>query len=124
MDKIETIYSFETKNFRLELNALEDEAPDFTGWEEQCKTGTIKSLNSGELLLFCAEALLIDKQTGQELASDYLGQCIYESYEAFRDNLGIKNKKYGSYFSDMIHSVLTEGRKAYNEQTKRAKLNH
>jgi hypothetical protein len=124
MEKLATIYKFETENFKLEMNALEEYDVNFDMFDEDCKRATIRSLESGELVVFCAKALLIDKQTGQELASDYLGQCIYESYEAFRDNLGVKNEKHGSYFSDMIHTVLKEGRKAYNEQKKQVELNH
>jgi hypothetical protein len=47
-----------------------------------------------------------------KIAEDYLGNCIHENTRDFRDNLGIAKQKggVGSYFSDMIRSVISEGR--------------
>ena len=126
MEKLDTIYEFETKNFRVEVNALpEYDCINFDDWDEGCKKETIKSLDSGDLVCFCVNARLIDKQTGAELASDYLGQCIHKDYDAFKDHLGIKKQpNCGSYFSDMVKTVLSEGRKAYNAQKDRVQLTH
>lgn len=122
-EKITTIYEFETKNFRLEVNALPEYGLDFSEWDENLKKEVLTKLDNATLCCFCVQALLIDKQTGQELASDYLGQCIYSDYQDFKDNLGINHKKSGSYFSDMIHTVLRDGRENYNNRNL-VKLNH
>jgi hypothetical protein len=124
METLATIYKFETKNFELKVTAEEELDFDQSYMEPDLAEEIFEKLGKGDLVLFCAKASLIDKQTGQELAVDYLGQCIHEVYETFRDNLGIKNKKRGSYFSDMIHTVLREGREFYNEQWERVVLNH
>ena len=70
-------------------------------------------------MLFCARArVLLD---GEEIASDYLGNCIYPTFKAFDDHIAVaeQNRKYaekgesgrcGSYFKDMIATVISEAR--------------
>ena len=59
---------------------------------------------------------------GHELASDYLGNCIYKTPRDFMDHVGIRiveraesakrNRtiRYGSYFHDMVSNVIRDGR--------------
>jgi len=59
---------------------------------------------------------------GHELASDYLGNCIYKTPRDFMDHVGIRiveraesakrNRTihYGSYFHDMVSNVIRDGR--------------
>lgn len=75
-------------------------------------------LESGKFVCFCAKVAVYFR--GNEVATDYLGNCIYESPSAFMDHVGIKHHKpypgakagcCGSYFSDMIHTAIAEARK-------------
>jgi len=70
-----------------------------------------EELNNGNLIAFCAHAQVIFD--GEEIADDYLGQCIYKSIEEFRDHIGIKinHPQCGSYFADMIREVCKDARK-------------
>ena len=45
---------------------------------------------------------------GNEIAADYLGNCVYNSAQEFIDHRGNKT---GSYFSDMVRSAIAEARK-------------
>jgi hypothetical protein len=87
-----TIREFETENFRVVVDAIEETDLDLS-WDED---GSQRDgLESGRLIAFCARARVILKETGQELGSDYLGECIYESLEAFEDHreCGIQNRR-------------------------------
>ena len=86
-----TIREFETKNFRVVIDALE-EYEDLS-WDEDHSVR--QGLENGSLVCFCARAFVEFKPTGEILGSDYLGQCIYSSYEDFEDHrtCGIANRK-------------------------------
>lgn len=123
--KIGTIREFNTKNFKVVVDAIEDYNVDLSFDEDG---STRKGLESGDLICFCARVRVYFK--GQEVASDYLGGCIYESLDAFMDHkeCGKQNAEYeakeraqhkkigstgrrGSYFSDMITAACEEARK-------------
>jgi len=118
MQSDNVIREFETKNFRVIVDAVQDDYPDMS-WDDG---GEVQDkIDSGEYVLFCARARVIEKNTGAELASDYLGGCIYESLQAFMNHrecaaqtreLRAKGQDAicGSYFSDMVHNVCTEAR--------------
>lgn len=53
-------------------------------------------------VIFCAEVTA--KKAGIELATDYLGCCIYEKEEDFYNTKGC-------YFDDMVISVIAEAKK-------------
>lgn len=61
-----------------------------------------KKIDNCELYYFCAH--MQASYNDIELSNDYLGACLYESYDAFINEDG--------YFADMKSNVLTEG---YNE---------
>lgn len=107
MQTLENIYTFNTRNFTVKVDAMEEPFPDFSFDE----TGeTQEMIERGDWLCFAVKATLSFR--GMEIAEDYLGQCIYENTQDFRDHLGIaKHKGTGSYFSDMIRNVISEGRK-------------
>jgi hypothetical protein len=65
-----------------------------------------------------------------ELASDYLGNCVYESLRSFADHreCARQNRDYeargdagrcGSYFSGMISTVISEARQEYAKLAER-----
>lgn len=111
------IWKFETDKFEVRFEALEEfedfrDITDESLWQE-----TSEKIESGEWVIFCAKVSVILKYNGEELASDFLGSCIYESYEAFMNHRGLaaKSRKdgcnYSSYFSGMVKTAIAEARK-------------
>ena len=122
--KIGTIREFKTKNFHVVIDAVEEFDLDLS-WDEDGSTR--EGLENGTLIAFCARARVFLR--GSEIASDYLGGCIYKSLEDFADHkeCGKQNAEFerqgvagrcGSYFSDMIATVCDEARKTLTEQRK------
>ncbi len=114
-----TIRKFRTAQFTVIVDAVEEDSPDIS-FDETGETRT--NLENGTWIIFCARARVIHKTLG-EIASDYLGNCIYESLDAFMDHkeCGAENKRLaaageksrcGSYFRDMIRTVCNEARAA------------
>lgn len=115
---IGVIREFQTPNFRVIVDALPDDNMDLS-WDDDGSTR--EGIESGKYVAFCARARVIHRATGAELASDYLGGCVYESLEAFADHIacGRYNRELaakgdtarcGSYFTDMVHTVIREAR--------------
>jgi hypothetical protein len=75
-------------------------------WDE---TGEIAAgVEDGTYTVFCAKcAVFVD---GEEIAADYLGQCIYADIMDFRDHVGCKATGCGSYFSDMVREAVSLAR--------------
>jgi hypothetical protein len=113
-----TIRTFRTANFRVIVDALEDYDADLS-WDD---TGEVLAkLQSGEFICFTVRARVIHDELG-EVASDYLGGCIYSSIDEFQDHreCGAQTRKLraegsdaicGSYFADMIGEVCRAARK-------------
>lgn len=101
----ETVWEFKTARFRVAFEIEPEDDLDLS-WDE---TGEVREgLESGLYVAFVAKlAVYLD---GREVGADYLGGCIYESPEAFRDHVGSKAKGYGSYFSDMVREAIKEAR--------------
>jgi len=93
----ETIWQFRTANFRIAYEVF---------WDEDGETRD--RLERGLLVSFVAKVTVY--WNGQEVGSDYLGNCIYESAEDFRDHFGGR----GSYFSDMVRNAVREARRNLN----------
>lgn len=113
------IRRFRTAQFTLIVDAIEEDSPDIS-FDETNETR--EKIESGEWQIFTVRARVIHDELG-EIASDYLGNCIYESLSAFMDHkeCGRENKRLaaagergccGSYFRDMIREVCREARKA------------
>lgn len=102
------IRQFNTRNFTVTFSAEEEFDPDFSFDE----TGEVLSkIQSGEFTCFCAKVEV--SVNGIELATDYLGNCIYADPRDFMDHKGRgrgSNAKYGSYFSDMVSSAIADAR--------------
>lgn len=117
MNTIGTIREFETRHFRVIVDAVEDPDLDLSFDE----TGEVMDkLDSGEYIGFSARARVIHDEHG-EIASDYLGSCIYDSLSAFEDHRECaeqnrqlrasgSNAVCGSYFADMVKTVCEEAR--------------
>ena len=114
MDTI--IRKFETRNFTIIIDAIDDYDIDLSFDE----TGEVmEKLESGEYQSFAVRAKAF--LNGNEIASDYLGGCIYENVGQFQDHreCGAQKRKLreqgstaicGSYFADMVKTVCREAR--------------
>lgn len=106
------IRQFCTDRFTVTVEAQPDYDMDLS-WDE---TGEVaQKIQSGFFQHFCVKASVVYR--GHEIATDYLGGCIYEHPSDFMDHRGIRQKSradkcnYGSYFSDMVSNVISEARK-------------
>ena len=120
--RIGTIREFNTRNFTVIVDAIEEDSPDFSFDE----TGEVSTkVESGEWICFCARARVLIH--GREIGTDYLGNRIYENVEDFEDHreCGKQNRSYelegtarrcGSYFSDMIHEAISRARKTLKKE--------
>ena len=81
MYKIGTIREWKTQNFHVIVDAVEETDLDLS-WDEDGSTR--KGLENGSLIAFCARARVFLR--GMEIASDYLGGCIYKSLADFEDH--------------------------------------
>jgi hypothetical protein len=106
-----TIYKFKTARFSVTVCAEAEVYPDLS-WDEDGEVR--RRIAIGELQIFCVATRVFYK--GNLVAEGYLGDCIYESPEAFRNHLGIRQIKLpnggvcGSYFSDGIRQAIAEAR--------------
>lgn len=121
MNTLGTIRKFKTANFTVIVDAIEEISPDLS-WDEDGSQQ--EGIESGKYILFCARARVF--YNGLELASDYLGNCIYESLTRFQDHKECaaytrklraegSNAICGSYFSDMVKTVCTDARTEFNK---------
>ena len=117
MHTLGTIRTFRTKNFTVKVTAEEEYDVDLS-WDDDGSTR--EGLENGTLIAFCAKAAVYCR--GREIATDYLGNCIYKSLDDFMDHkeCGKQNKeraakgepgRCGSYFRDMITAVCRDARK-------------
>jgi hypothetical protein len=116
---IGTIRRFQTPHFLVIVDALPEDTPVDVDDDGE----TAAKVDSGEYVHFIARARVIHRDTGAELASDYLGGCIYAQLADFQDHrqCAAYTRKLraegsdavcGSYFADMVHEVITEAREA------------
>jgi hypothetical protein len=119
MDNI--MREFKTTHFTVRVTAEPEYDLDLS-WDDD--GSILEGLQSGRFIAFCAKAEVIHDELG-EIATDYLGGCIYESFADFMDHkeCGKQNKEWsaegkqgrcGSYFADMIKEVCSEARKYIN----------
>ena len=106
----ETIFDFSTRRFHVVVCAEDEHYLDLS-WDEDGEVA--RKLASGEYVAFCVRtSVYLD---GNEIAFNYLSECIYESPSAYRNHFGIKKTPgVGSYFSDGIRECIREARKFLN----------
>jgi hypothetical protein len=75
------IREFKTQNFHVKVDAIEEEDLELS-WDDDGFSK--RGLEDGSLVAFCARARVYFR--GLEVASDYLGNCIYKSLEDFADH--------------------------------------
>jgi hypothetical protein len=116
---IQTIREFQTRNFRVVVEAVEDPYVDVS-WDETGETQA--KLASGEWQYFGVQATVFHRHLG-EISRDFLGGCIYADPAEFQDHrqCGAQTRALraqgsaaicGSYFSDMVRTVCREARQA------------
>ena len=88
------------EGFNIYFEALEEHLPLCELLIEESES-TLKYIYNNNLV-FCAKVSA--EKAGIELSSDYLGGCIYESYEEFYNTKG-------DYFDNMVETVLNEAKK-------------
>ena len=105
------IWKFKTANLTVLVTAETEYDPDVSFDE----TGeTADKIASGEWEIFCAKATVLFQ--GNEIGTDYLGNCIYADIKEFRDHIGLviksrdDGRNYGSYFPDMVKTAISEAR--------------
>ena len=104
--KSESIGNF-TINFYAEPEymSLTDYCDDTDDTEEQIEE-TLQKIERGELVYFCAKVTAV--LCGIELASEYLGTCLYETYEQFCE---LDSEEY----SYMKQTVMDKARTQIND---------
>lgn len=121
----ELAWSFETARFCVALHIHEDPDMDLS-WDEDGSAR--EGIESGKYVAFMAEIrVTLD---GREVASDYLGGCIYNSveelYTSHRDpdpmnrNCSIMRAASGNisichYFPDMVREAIGQAREALSD---------
>jgi len=98
MHTIGTIREFRTANFRVIVDAIEEDCPDLS-WDDSGEVA--EAIESGRYMLFCARARVIHDSLG-EIAEESLGNCICESLQAFWKQ---------GYLADMVHEVCRHARR-------------
>ncbi len=101
-----SFWTFKTANFTVDMAWDYDDDLDLS-WDDSGEVTA--SLASGEYMGMTMRAR-VTGPNGEELATDYLGGCIYKSPEDFRDHIGMNVDGHGSYFSDMIRTVCHDAR--------------
>jgi hypothetical protein len=91
-ESLGTIREFETENFKVIVDAVEDYDTDLS-WDDTGETR--EGLERGTLIAFTARVRVIYKTTGEIVGRDSLGSCIYRSLEDFEDHreCGRQNRK-------------------------------
>lgn len=111
-----TMREFKTKHFTIIADAVEEIFPDLS-WDDTGETE--RNINTGKWLCFTARVRVFFN--GTEVGADYLGNCVYASFEDFMDHkeCGKQNREWaaqgkagrcGSYFADMIHEAIARAR--------------
>lgn len=117
---MQTLWTFRTANFTVDLAWDYESDPD-PSWDESGET-TAK-LESGEWVS-CVFRVRLLASDGIELAANYLGNSIHADPADFRDHLGINAPGCSSYFTDMVRTVLREGRAEIKSLGNLAQLVH
>lgn len=110
MDVLGTVWRFDTKNFSVIVDFAYDDDAQAPDWDETGETAA--KLESGEWASYLFRARVVERSSGNTLATDYLGDSIYADPMDFRDHVG-SGGKHGSYFLDMVREVINGAREEY-----------
>lgn len=113
----EVIRRFVRGPFTITATAYDDEDYDVSELDDDLQ----QKIEDGDLVVFRVEVVLW--LFGTELATEHLGGCVYETPRQFMDHIGLRKAerdhlaqtghavRFGSYFHDMVRTVIAEGRK-------------
>jgi hypothetical protein len=118
-DYIGNIRTFETRNFRVSVDAEYDYDVD-TSFDETGETQ--RKIDDGDLIAFQVVATVTHKPTGAELGTDYLGGCIYESIEAFEDHRACGRQNRRRIRREGRYQIYRKNRKYESILTRKDKL--
>lgn len=104
MERYEPVWTFKTARFVVTYAVTPDYDLDLS-WDED--NSTREALESGELQAFVARVSVTFD--GRNVATDYLGECIYKTPMEFIDHRG-SNGAHGSYFTDMVLNAIGQAR--------------
>lgn len=118
MQTIGTIREFNTPNFRVTVDAINEDYPDLS-WDKSGET--TEQVINGDMLVFAVRAYVTHKNTGITLGECYLGNCVYSDIADFQDHpqCAAETRKLraagcdatcGSYFSDMVRESIANAR--------------
>lgn len=116
------MWQFKTKNFTVQWR-IQKEPLDISMMDHALAAECREKVASGEWQSFSSEIRVIHTKTKMELGCAYLGGSIYEDPSDFRDHVGINERGYGSYFSQMVREAIAEARIRMTEIQQRARQN-
>jgi hypothetical protein len=105
----QTMWKFHTPNFSVVWQITPDSDSDLS-WDE---TGEVRE-NLERGIYQCFQSRIIVCYRGDIIADDYLGGSIYKDPAEFRDHIGARGK-YGSYFTDMIRTAISDARRKFRK---------
>jgi hypothetical protein len=105
MSKIETIREYNTRNFRVSIDAMYSPYPDLS-W---CDVETLCKIQNSELQVFDVRVIIT---LGRHvLAEEWLGECCEARYQDFL---------HGGYAREMVHEAAQYARDKLNSIKMRA----
>ena len=97
------IHTEDRDGFKIYFYAIEEHITlDQLGYDVEAAEETRAQIEDGTLVMFCAK--ITASKNGIELASDYLGGCIYKDEKDFVNS--------EDYYGDMVRTVIEEAKQA------------
>jgi len=110
------VREFNTRNFSVILDCEPEQSPDLSWMDTEVKD----KVESGQWHCVTFRVRVIYR--GHELATQYLGNSVYEDVRDFgREHIGIRpygrllGAKCGSYYADMVRTAVAAARKAVRD---------
>lgn len=96
----ETVWTFDTRNFTVELALAPEDISPRDCFDDGLADDVCNAIERGVYIWFCARVRVLWQ--GVEVGADYLGGCCYESADDFRASSG--------YFRDMVREAVSHAR--------------
>ena len=101
MKYYETIKTEETQGFHIVCSVAYEDTHPRDLFDDSCHDieEIVRKIDNGSYVWFMVRVEAF--KNGILLGTDYLGGCLYESYQDFLDN---------AYYEDMVHQAIQEAR--------------
>lgn len=109
MQHYETIHTESREGFDIVFSVTHEDAHPRDLFEDFDLPDVLDGIESGRFEWFIARVQAF--KCGVELASDYLGGCLYDSAQKFVDS--------NDYYADMVQNVIIDARKKINLLTEK-----